>query len=83
MRVAFPLFTMEDFVCCPIPMANTMAARAIAQIQAEEDKQIFEILDNICCCEDPSGTGTCSRCGLPVQKDGNCPIWDITGIMES
>jgi len=82
MSTRFPLFHVEHFARCPFPMANAIAARAKAQIQAGEDKKIFDILDAICC-EDPSSTGVCVRCGLPVQKDGNCPIWDIAGVMVS
>jgi len=78
-----PSFQISVSAIRPFPTTNALIARMRDQIQAEEDKRIFEILEKISCCEDPCGIGICEKCGLPVNKEGCCPIWDISNVMES
>lgn len=78
-----PSFSVSSVSRKPFPLVSTLVARARAQIQAYEDKKIFEILDAMSCCVDPSKVGICERCGLPVNRDGTCPMWDVSLIMES
>lgn len=52
------------------------------QIQAEEDRWIFEALDALILHSD-GGNGICSRCFLPFVKGQECPIFGIMGIMDS
>jgi len=44
-KAQFPTFTIGQIKKQPLPLMQKVRARLVAQIQAEEDRRIFEVLD--------------------------------------
>jgi hypothetical protein len=63
-------------------IVKSLISDSVFQIQAEEDRRIFEALD-AACLHSNDGLGVCTKCFLPFICGESCLMSDIMYIMDS